>query len=407
MELILLIEPDTREAFALRRALRERTGAEVVVAASKDAALAVMDRQVPDLVLFHALISPDDEQRVLSHLRKLPSAAHLQTLTIPLLGCPSDAERPQRGLFAGLRSRKRPSIRLTCEPRTFADEVAEYLARARAMRQEVEAAKLAEAAFDMGIVPGAVEPEHPITQDDTRALVTLQEEEGEAVGDSAADADASEASAADRRGTRRWRPAEVPWVRSVQIAREQAELLNISSGGVLIRTGLRPEVHPLEPYDLNAGSPLDLIFNLTSGRDVFAPGRIVRCHVATVGRGPLRYDVAFRFDAAVGLDLPDETVALAEILDEPLTVRTERLSRLLARESLPLSARETLSELTAIDTALGEIQVALREARRRSTAPTELRDLTSRLGPRIRQLQASRAEIVERLSLGLVAAPAA
>ena len=40
---------------------------------------------MPDLILVSALLSPRDEAEFTSYLRTLPDAAHLQTLTIPML----------------------------------------------------------------------------------------------------------------------------------------------------------------------------------------------------------------------------------------------------------------------------------------------------------------------------------
>ena len=83
--------------------LNPRADTDVVVVGSKDAAVTALDQRVPDLVLVGALLSSRDEDALVAHLRTLPDAGHLQTLTIPqlrhqlrrpLVGC--DAESADR-----------------------------------------------------------------------------------------------------------------------------------------------------------------------------------------------------------------------------------------------------------------------------------------------------------------------
>ena len=72
---------------------------------SKDAAIAAIEAQVPDLILLTALLSPRDEEELVRHLRQLKRADHLQTLTIPQLAsspAPSTERRAGRRLFGGL-----------------------------------------------------------------------------------------------------------------------------------------------------------------------------------------------------------------------------------------------------------------------------------------------------------------
>lgn len=98
----------------------------------------------------------------------------------------------------------------------------------------------------------------------------------------------------DRRRARRWAPAQVPWVSLVQLATgESAELINISSGGALIRLATR----------LSPGSRSTLIV-LTSEQRIGAGGRVVRCHVDSIARdGTVVYQMAMRFDSELELDL--------------------------------------------------------------------------------------------------------
>ena len=85
MALVLAIEPDLRQAGILKRVIRERVHAELVLVDSRDAAIAALSARVPDVVLLTALMSPRDEDEMIAHLRTLAGAEHVQTHTIPQL----------------------------------------------------------------------------------------------------------------------------------------------------------------------------------------------------------------------------------------------------------------------------------------------------------------------------------
>jgi len=59
--LVLALEPDLRQANILKRIIRDRVHAELVVVDSRDAAIAAVDARVPDVILMTALLSPRDE----------------------------------------------------------------------------------------------------------------------------------------------------------------------------------------------------------------------------------------------------------------------------------------------------------------------------------------------------------
>ena len=107
MPLVIAIEPDSKQAAILKRIVRERVGAEVVLADSKDAALKALRQRMPDLILVSALLSPRDEAELTDRLRELGEAEHLQTLTIPLLASgPKAAPEKQRGLLSKLTGKQ-------------------------------------------------------------------------------------------------------------------------------------------------------------------------------------------------------------------------------------------------------------------------------------------------------------
>ncbi|MGH9349609.1 MAG: PEGA domain-containing protein [Vicinamibacterales bacterium] len=136
MSVVLAIEPDRAQAGVLRDVLLGIAGVEFVVVSSKDEAVEAIERAVPDLVLVNALLSPREEDELVAHLRTIENGSHLQLLTIPRLGR-VDAARaaPRKSSLFGF-GRKKPASALpkACDPAVFAEQVAQYLARAREVR---------------------------------------------------------------------------------------------------------------------------------------------------------------------------------------------------------------------------------------------------------------------------------
>jgi hypothetical protein len=132
---VLAIEPDPRQATLLREVVCTQVGSELVLVDSIAVAITTLDACVPDLILLPALLSPREESRLLDRLRDLDDAEHLQTLSIPLLASEPDKgdERPWR-LLGGRKRRSRGRMS-GCDPAIFADQVREYLDRAREARE--------------------------------------------------------------------------------------------------------------------------------------------------------------------------------------------------------------------------------------------------------------------------------
>ncbi len=139
MRTVLAFEPDPRQAAALKLVVKDRVGANFVLAESKDAALAAIRSAVPDLILLTALISPRDETEIADLIRELDGAEHTQTLTIPMLdlGTARPAKKKKRGLLSALTGEvDAPSAPSGCDPAVFADEVANYLLQAEHAKAE-------------------------------------------------------------------------------------------------------------------------------------------------------------------------------------------------------------------------------------------------------------------------------
>lgn len=136
--LVLAIEPDLRQAAIVKRVVKERVQADVVVVDSRDAAIAAIGTAIPDVLLLSALLSPRDEDDLIAHLRTLEGASHLQTHTIPQLASAlGRGEDGGGGLFSAFRRKKASaSAPAGCDPDLFADEVRVYLERAAAKKRE-------------------------------------------------------------------------------------------------------------------------------------------------------------------------------------------------------------------------------------------------------------------------------
>jgi hypothetical protein len=137
---ILAIEPDPRQAAALKNVARERVGAELTHVETSAAAMASIKQRLPDLILVTTLFSPREEEELIALLRSLEGTEHLQTLTIPLLATDSDDDKPKRGLFRFGKKKKKglPETR-GCDPAVFAEQINGYLKTAADLRANAEA----------------------------------------------------------------------------------------------------------------------------------------------------------------------------------------------------------------------------------------------------------------------------
>jgi hypothetical protein len=152
MPLIVAIEPDRRQAAQITALARNALKSDLVIADSTPAAIAALGSRVPDLILTSALLSPSDEAALADCLRTLDGAgAHVQTLTIPVLAPPARraSSKDDDGMLGRLRkpSRSKRHAPEGCEPKVFANQIREYLARAEEERAlKAETAEIAETA---------------------------------------------------------------------------------------------------------------------------------------------------------------------------------------------------------------------------------------------------------------------
>jgi hypothetical protein len=139
MPIVLAIEPDLRQAAIIKRIVRDKIHADVVVVDSRDAALDAIRTGIPDVLLLSALLSPRDEDELIAHLRLLDGAEHLQTHTIPqLAGSSEDRETGRsRGLLGMFSRKKDPEPAASgCDPDLFAEEIRTYLQHAHEKKEQ-------------------------------------------------------------------------------------------------------------------------------------------------------------------------------------------------------------------------------------------------------------------------------
>jgi CheY-like chemotaxis protein len=135
MSVVLVVEPDTKQA-ALLRKMQRRLGAELVLVDTTDEAIDAIGLATPDLILLSALLSPRDEDRLIKFLRTLDDATHLHTLTIPQLRTgeqPQAASGGKKG-FSFRKKRDTGTQQVGCDPDVFAEEITAQLARAAEVR---------------------------------------------------------------------------------------------------------------------------------------------------------------------------------------------------------------------------------------------------------------------------------
>lgn len=273
MSWLLAVQSDPVQADALRGTFRGNIANEVVVVESLDAALSLIDRRLPDVVLLPTLIPAAVEDYLLTYLGAIPGAGHVQILRLPHLECSDTApadnspKRRTRLLFPWQRRQEPsgPSLPVY-DPTTFVRDVASYLAGVKAIKREIEL---------------------------SRARVL--------------------SNGAERRSGPRFASREVPWVSVVRLGDDRAELIDVSLRGALLQTPFRPEHEFLRRTDPNVRRRSRVTFELEWGREVHATGRVIRCVPSKTG-DRAHYEIAFSFDDSVGLHLPStEALVRAKI----------------------------------------------------------------------------------------------
>jgi hypothetical protein len=134
MSIVLAIEPDHRQAAHLTAIVRHQVGADLVLAHTTEGALDAIGNRVPDLVLVPALLSPQDDAALAAALRVIAAAAHVKTLTIPVLSS-GIAQASAGGLLGKWRKSRAASPEPEgCAPAVFGEQISAYLQETAAER---------------------------------------------------------------------------------------------------------------------------------------------------------------------------------------------------------------------------------------------------------------------------------
>jgi hypothetical protein len=270
MSWLLVIEPDSLQAAALREALGAHISEDVVVAEALGDALASIDRRIPDVILVPTLIPAAMEDYLVNYLGTIPGAGHVQILGLPRLERADDAVRRRpRSLFPWRRRHESRALRAPgCDPGLFTQDVVAYLACARTLKREIE-------------------------RHDTHMALSGRP---------------------DRRREPRFTSHDLPWISFVRFGSERAAVINLSALGALLRTHTRPEHRFLRRSDPNVPEQPRVTLELPPDREVHAVGRVIRCVPLQTGTRT-EYEVALAFDESIGLYLPS-TPALTPAADE-------------------------------------------------------------------------------------------
>lgn len=150
MPLVLAIEPNPQQAAQLTSIAR-RLGVGLLLTESAGRALERLSDRLPDLILTPALLSHADDQALTTRLRELgDTAAHIQTLTVPLFAVPEPPARGRRMLSVLRRVTSTVATPAGCDAETFAEQLALYLERAAKARRPSEGQAASDVCIDVG-----------------------------------------------------------------------------------------------------------------------------------------------------------------------------------------------------------------------------------------------------------------
>jgi len=333
---ILAIEADPERKRLLTTLIHEHVRADLTIADSVRAAIAIIAERVPDLILTPPLLSPPDEATLLERVKQLQNAPHLQMLTMPALDMlvePPIQERRALDVFRRRRERRR----LQYDPRMVGAQIADCLERARAMHTEHEASLIHQDWLAMSREPSGEPSGEPQT-----AILAPGRVAGEPVVpalDPPGESLEVHRQADDRRCAQRIARGDVPWLSGIKLSwGVEVHLVNISSSGVLVESGSK--LTPGSTFELHLTGP---------GTYLVVEAHFVRSEVARIDARGVRYHAAAAFKKALDFVVPHSAQvtpsspsrALADLLatvlaesghqPEPAQVRFARGLRKLVR----------------------------------------------------------------------------
>lgn len=343
MSRIIAIESDPKRRRLLALLIREHVKAELKIADSVTAAIALVTEKTPDLVIAPALLSPRDETALMAHLKSI-DAPYVQLLTMPALDMLADAPRDEGRRFGGWFSRRPAPLAPQYDRSMVGGQIVDALTRARAAREEYAEllayrAELEELALSRGTalsVIASVDNElRRATPDDVRSAAAI-------FIDPAGD---------DRRTARRRPLTDVPWLSKVKLGDElEVALVNISTSGVLFESGSKFAPGTTSQVQLTG-----------AGASMVVPVRFIRSEISRIDALGVKYHAAAAFDKEIDLAGPQRFAAAP-------STPPEALAQLLASAF----AGSTADDPASVRFALGVRQlVGARDVKlRTSSAPS-------------------------------------
>jgi hypothetical protein len=310
---ILAIEADPTRKRLLRALVREHVQAEITIADSVSAALAEIDRRLPDVILVPALVGPSDAEELMNRVQA-HAAPYVQMLALPafdILAAPAVAE--QRRFLAVFRKRT-PAPRPPYDRSMVGMQIADTVARAQqaraeylellAQRAESEELEKQWAAYESDVSMSLV-PKDMVFDD---------------------------AFATERRRAARLPQRDISWLSTVRLSGgAQLSVVNISRSGVLLASGSK--FAPGSTTELHLTGP---------DTNLVVPVRFVRSEIARIDALGVMYHAAAAFGREIELGAAPARLAPARPLCEPRELaELLKTSLKMAQSSEPAHARFT------------------------------------------------------------------
>jgi CheY-like chemotaxis protein len=268
MPRILVVDPDLNRGSRLKHLVRARLDVEVVLTLTADAAITKLAERTPDLILVSTLMAPQDDVQLATYLKRR-ELRHVPVLTIsPLVEVP----HPKRS-FLTLFGRRRATAWPTYDIEVIVNRIRDAfeLTQSEEHWPATDFEELGPPEDDQSPAE-PLAPEHPDLDQALLALCGVGERRPRAP---------------------RWTSSDLPWLSSVALSGVEVRLLNISSSGLLVESGVR----------FIAGS--STTFHLSGpGEALVAPARVVRSHVAAVDALGVRYHAAVLFEQTLEALIP-------------------------------------------------------------------------------------------------------
>jgi CheY-like chemotaxis protein len=313
MPRILAIEADPKRRILLAVLIREHVKAEILMADSVKAAIKILSRKVPDLIIAPTLLSPQDGDELMETIKQLSAAPYVQTLTVPaldLLAEQPSTDRRRFGLlghvFKPVFDRRRVDLGPQYDRNILGTQIVDGLERARLARAEYEsmAAHYEEIARQRQAALAEVAATHALVTREDRGVQSRI---------------LREAAAEDRRVAERKGRADVPWLSAIKLSwGDEVGLVNISSNGVLVETGSK--FIPGSTTELHLSGP---------DTNLVVPVRFIRSEVARIDGLGVKYHAAAAFASELDLARSRRTAgpasppqALAALLSSVLSDTT-------------------------------------------------------------------------------------